>query len=80
MITIQTNQREFPHRLNKDGTYDSICPFCFVTIACQRREEDLARFEHDHACDPHRLAHFSLQRKGADGQDSEVTRFDCHAA
>jgi hypothetical protein len=80
MITIQPSQREFPHRLNKDGTYDSICPFCFVTIACERREENLARFERDHVCDPRRLEHFSLQRKRPGGKDSEISRFDCHAA
>jgi hypothetical protein len=41
----------FPHRLNRNGTFDSICPKCFVTIANAIHEVDLERFE-CHVCDP----------------------------
>jgi hypothetical protein len=41
----------FPHRLNQNGTFDSICPKCFVTVANAIHEADLARFERCHVCD-----------------------------
>jgi hypothetical protein len=50
---------EFPHRMNKDGTIDSICPHCFVTIGCSTWEADLDRIEAAHLCEPSRLASFS---------------------
>jgi hypothetical protein len=28
----------YPHRRNKDGSYDSICPTCFVTVAFGKSE------------------------------------------
>jgi hypothetical protein len=45
-IIIQT----FPHRLNPDGTFDSICPGCFQTIATQKEESQLAAAEEAHRC------------------------------
>jgi hypothetical protein len=40
----------FPHRRNGDGTYDSICPHCFVTVARQRDEASLKEAEASHIC------------------------------
>jgi hypothetical protein len=40
----------FPHRVNKDGTFDSICPNCFETIATRNVEEDLKEIEEAHLC------------------------------
>jgi hypothetical protein len=40
----------WPHRLNPDGTYDSICPTCFRTIAHSSDENELARVENLHVC------------------------------
>jgi len=45
----------FPHRSNNDGTYDSICTRCLVTIATVTAESELASHERDHACNPIRL-------------------------
>ena len=42
--------RPWPHRHNIDGTYDSICPTCFQTIAHSPDESDLAREEEHHDC------------------------------
>jgi hypothetical protein len=42
----------FPHRLNRDRSFDSICPICFATIANEKSESDLAEFDRDHVCDP----------------------------
>jgi hypothetical protein len=48
------------HRLNKDGTIDSICSRCFRTIASCRHEEDLKAAEIAHVCDPEALRHVVL--------------------
>jgi len=51
----------FIHRTDPDGSFESICPVCFETVCLQEREEDLARAEHAHACDPDglvKLAYF----------------------
>jgi hypothetical protein len=53
MATTQQQQLQtFPHRQNADGTFDSICPYCFQTVSQQRLESDLARFEQSHKCRP----------------------------
>jgi hypothetical protein len=40
----------FPHRRNTDGSYDSICLRCLLTIANSRTEADLAKREKYHVC------------------------------
>jgi hypothetical protein len=41
---------QWPRRLNPDGTYDSICPTCFQTVARCKNEAELARAENLHVC------------------------------
>jgi hypothetical protein len=48
----------FPHRYNRDGTYESICSVCFLTIATVRDESELALSEAGHVCDQIRLHQF----------------------
>jgi hypothetical protein len=50
---------QFLHRKNADGTFDSICSRCFVTVATRFRETDLSRPERDHVCDSWTLVRFS---------------------
>jgi hypothetical protein len=38
----------FPHRRNGDGSYDSICPTCFATVARSKAEGGLAENETAH--------------------------------
>lgn len=40
----------FVHRHNDDGTVDSICRRCFMTVATEVSESELIRDEHDHDC------------------------------
>lgn len=40
----------FPHRLNKDGSYDSICRHCFMTVASHVSEPELEPLEYEHRC------------------------------
>jgi len=42
----------FPHRNNRDGTYDSICSVCYVTVASVENEPELAVHESAHRCEP----------------------------
>jgi hypothetical protein len=42
----------FPHRQNRDGSFDSICTICFATVATVIGESELARHEEAHICDP----------------------------
>jgi hypothetical protein len=41
----------FAHRHNLDGSWDSICTKCFLTIATERSEDRLLMHEHCHDCD-----------------------------
>jgi hypothetical protein len=43
--------RTFRRRLNRDGSYDSICLRCFLTIANTRTETELKARENVHTCD-----------------------------
>jgi len=52
----------FIHRMDPDGSVESICPVCFETVGLYEREEDLERAENAHMCDPDSLgtlAYFS---------------------
>jgi hypothetical protein len=40
----------FPHRRNPDGSFDSICPWCFLTVSAKRNETELAGDEKNHNC------------------------------
>ena len=40
----------FPHRHNRDGSFDSICPMCYSTISNNENETELARDESNHVC------------------------------
>jgi hypothetical protein len=41
---------EFPHRHNPDGSCDSICSKCFVTVATSYKEAELLAHELKHVC------------------------------
>ena len=54
---IQTHTAWFVHRLNDDGTIDSICSDCFITVATAVSESVLERSvlereEREHNCTP----------------------------
>jgi hypothetical protein len=41
---------KFSHRYNSDGTWRSICPECYKTVAESDEEADLKRAEDTHVC------------------------------
>jgi len=43
---------QFIHRLNEDGTIDSICGDCFITVATARSCSALEHEERKHCCNP----------------------------
>ncbi len=49
---MQTHTVQFVHRLNEDGTIDSICRNCFITVATAASESVLDRKEPEHNCNP----------------------------
>ena len=62
---------EFPHRCNKDGTIDSICPRCFATIGTSTWEADLEKMEAAHMCSPEQLSYLRREpRKDPQGIDN----------
>jgi hypothetical protein len=40
----------FPRRRNADGTFDLICPKCYLTIVRNAQESDLEATEKAHDC------------------------------
>jgi hypothetical protein len=42
----------FPHKTNEDGSVESICIACHVTVASGQNEAELAPRESRHVCDP----------------------------
>lgn len=54
----------FAHRENKDGTFESICRQCFITVAVADNAADLKKPEADHLCDPWTLRRFRLKQSG----------------
>ena len=55
---LRTPAMPFPHRLNSDGTIDSICNHCFATVATSTTESDLEQSEASHVCEPARVAYY----------------------
>lgn len=46
----------FHHRHRDNGTVDSICPHCYLTIAFAIEKQHVSLVEHIHECDPLRLS------------------------
>jgi len=55
---VKDNAMPFPHRINSDGTIDSICDQCFVTVGTSTAEPELRELEAAHACEPARVAYY----------------------
>lgn len=58
MYGLNPRRASFAHRFNDDGTFDSICPQCFRTIAQTEREPDLQNAEDSHVCEPWLVEHY----------------------
>jgi len=54
---------KFAHQFFPDGSIDSICARCSVTVASVANEADLVLKEGQHVCDPFLLAHYEFFKK-----------------
>jgi hypothetical protein len=52
---MTSRESDYVHRFNPNGTTDSICKSCFLTVASAIWEADLDSAEREHKCDPFRL-------------------------
>jgi hypothetical protein len=53
----------YPHRQNKDGSFDSICLTCFATIITTQTEYELWEPEGKHVCIPSTLSQRAFDRR-----------------
>jgi hypothetical protein len=67
--TLSSVESAFARRVNPDGTTDSICRKCFVTVGSSTWEAELERAERIHRCDPYRLVY--LYKTAKEGQNSD---------
>jgi hypothetical protein len=54
-------QATYPHRRNRDGSFDSICTTCFATIGHVESESELTDTDQNHTCEE-----FFLRGRGAE--------------
>jgi hypothetical protein len=59
---------DFIHRINDDDTVDSICLYCFGTVASLPKEMDLEQKEYAHACSQ-KMQHMSNTKPGLEGRN-----------
>lgn len=60
-VTEEDRQRDYAHRDNRNGTTDSICMYCYATIATARNPKDLEAAEARHSCSRKREAERSTR-------------------
>jgi hypothetical protein len=67
---------KFAHRFNADGTVDSICPRCFVTVDSAAKELYLVVNEEQHICDPFLVARYEFFGRMLRSETSHGVRRD----
>ena len=65
----------FPHRHNRNGSWDSICVVCFATVATAVVGAELSAKEATHVCDPGRASHPTTRPLTTFVGGENVTRF-----
>ena len=58
---------DFAHRHNPNGSWDSICPRCHLTIASSENEADLQAVEQSHDCDEFAMKRYLDWKLGWNG-------------
>jgi hypothetical protein len=53
----------YPHRLNSDGSFESICLTCFATFATAETESELLEYDKRHICEPTTVSQRAVDRK-----------------
>jgi hypothetical protein len=52
----------YPHRPNKDGSYDSICLNCLLTVASGKSEAELMKLDDKRVCEYSTLSQRAVHR------------------
>jgi hypothetical protein len=52
----------YPHKRNKDGSYESVCMNCFQTVGTSQSEEELTELDKAHTCSPSPLSQRGTRR------------------
>jgi hypothetical protein len=60
---MERSANGFPLRPNTDGTYDSICPQCFLTVATRKTRGEVVRLEKLHHCGEAELAEVRMAKE-----------------
>lgn len=60
----------FLRHVNTNGTIDSVCRTCFVTVASASKELELEEPERTHVCDPQVVKHWKEKAEGKQTADS----------
>jgi hypothetical protein len=47
---MEKSANGFPQRRNADGSFDSICPRCFITVARHMARPEIETEEQNHIC------------------------------
>lgn len=71
---MSLHRPKFVRRANRNGTTDSICCKCFITVATARKECELEAPERTHVCDPTLLKYW---KDMADGDRGEGEAGEC---
>lgn len=66
---MSPHRPRFVRRANGNGTTDSICCKCFITVATARRESELEVPERAHVCDPTLLRYWKDMAEGDRSDD-----------
>jgi hypothetical protein len=53
----------FVRHVHRDGTTDSICKYCFVTVCTSTWETELEHAERDHVCDPDTISRWKRMQQ-----------------
>ena len=65
---MHSRESTFVRRENRDGTIDSICRTCFITVHTSLWESELDQAEKSHTCDPEVLAHWNRMARRRSGE------------
>jgi len=60
----------YPHRRNRNGSFDSICLTCFATIANAETELELLEHERRHFCKPSTVSQRAFDRRILEGKEA----------
>jgi hypothetical protein len=72
MLMSHAIGQHFSLRQNTDGTVDSICLKCFMTVSNAESEADQARLEENHICTPHKVERSQVSKATVDESSSHV--------